>query len=192
MIVSPLSLEGSYVIDPERRRDERGYFARVWCENELPSLGLDARIAQVNVAVSPRAGTLRGLHFQRHPHWETKIVRCTRGAVFDVIVDLRPNSSTFRQSTGLELSSENARMIYAPEGTAHGFLTLSDDSEVLYFTSRAYAPEAATGIRYNDPALNIKWPRRIEIVSEADERWPDFVSPHHFPSTPDETEKNNG
>jgi dTDP-4-dehydrorhamnose 3,5-epimerase len=174
MIVSPLSLEGSYVIDPERRRDERGYFARVWCEKELPSLGLGARIAQVNIAVSPRAGTLRGLHFQRHPHGETKIVRCTRGAVFDVIVDLRPNSSTFRQWTGLELSSENGRMIYAPEGTAHGFLTLSDDSEVLYFTSRAYAPEAATGIRYNDPAFDIKWPRSIEIVSEADEKWPDL------------------
>jgi dTDP-4-dehydrorhamnose 3,5-epimerase len=167
-------LDGSYVIELEKRADERGYFARSWCQREFEAHGLMKQIAQINTGFSPRAGTLRGLHFQKPPFDEVKVVSCTRGAVFDVIVDLRPASSTFRQWMGMELRAGDGRLLYAPEGCAHGYLTVSDDSEVAYLTSKFYAPEAASGVRYDDPAFGIAWPRAVDVISKADRQWPDF------------------
>jgi dTDP-4-dehydrorhamnose 3,5-epimerase len=142
MIFEPLSVAGAYLITPQKRSDERGYFARVFCCDELAAQGLCTDYCQANTALSPRAGTLRGLHFQRAPHAEVKLVRCTRGRVFDVVLDLRRDSPTYLRWHGAELSADNAAMLYAPEGTAHGYLTLSDDTELLYMTSAMYAPEA--------------------------------------------------
>jgi dTDP-4-dehydrorhamnose 3,5-epimerase len=168
-------IEGGRLIELEPRRDERGHFARLWCEQELRAAGLDGDLSQVNTAYSPRAGTLRGLHFQREPHAEVKIVRCVRGAAFDVMVDLRPASPTFRRWFGAELSADGLQMLYVPKGCAHGFLTLTDECEVIYFASQPYAPAAATGLRYDDPAFGIRWPREVSIVSQADRHWPAFT-----------------
>jgi dTDP-4-dehydrorhamnose 3,5-epimerase len=174
MIFEPLSVAGAYLISPQKRTDERGYFARVFCRDELAAQGLCGDYCQANTALSPRAGTLRGLHFQRRPHAEVKLIRCTRGRVFDVVLDLRRDSPTYLRWQGVELSADNAAMLYAPEGTAHGYLTLSDDTELLYMTSAKYAPDAATGVRFDDPAFGIRWPRDIALVSQADRGWPDF------------------
>lgn len=135
-------------------------------------MGLEADLVQSNVGFSHRKGTLRGLHFQRPPHAEVKIVRCTRGAVFDVIVDLRPDSPTYRRWYGVELSAENGKMIYVPEGCAQGYLTLTDEAETYYHTTAFYAPESASGVRYDDPALDIAWPAAVSLVSYQDQRWP--------------------
>lgn len=174
MKFAPGRIAGSYVIDLEKRADDRGWFARAWCERELAAQGLSTRISQVNVGVSLMAGTLRGLHYQLAPHAEVKLVRCSRGAVFDVAVDLRPDSPTFRGWHGCELSGESGRMLYVPEGCAHGYLTLTDDAELMYFTSRPYAPDAARGVRYDDPAFSIDWPAPVSTISPADASWPDF------------------
>jgi dTDP-4-dehydrorhamnose 3,5-epimerase len=168
------TVAGCYVIDLEKRSDDRGYFARAWCEREFSEQGLSTRIAQVNVGVSRKAGTLRGLHYQAGSHGEVKVVSCPRGAVYDVAVDLRPGSPTFRRWQGLELSAETGRMFYIPEGCAHGYLTLTDDTELMYSTSRPYAPDAARGVRYDDPAFGIAWPVQISTISPADAAWPDF------------------
>lgn len=176
MQFTPGTVDGAFVIEPELRRDERGFFARQWCAAELSARGLDARIAQINTAVSPLRGTLRGLHYQLAPHAEVKIARCCRGAVFDVAVDLRPASRTFRRWMGVELSATNARQLYVPEGCAHGYLTLSDDVELMYLTSRPYAPDAARGVRYDDPAFGIDWPAAVALVSPADRSWPLFTA----------------
>ena len=160
----------------ERREDERGFFARLWCEAEFRQQGLDARISQINTQVSKGAGTLRGMHYQKPPHAEVKTVRCVRGAIFDVAVDLRPDSPTFRRWVGATLTAENADMFYVPEGFAHGYLTLEPDTEVLYLTSVPYAPAAATGVRFEDPAFGIRWPREVAVVSAVDRSWPDFVA----------------
>jgi dTDP-4-dehydrorhamnose 3,5-epimerase len=172
MIVSEVSIVGAHLLTPEPRRDDRGHFARVYCEQELARHGLTATIAQINTGFSPRAGTLRGMHYQLPPHAEVKILRCTRGAVFDVIVDLRPDSPTYLRWFGVELSADNGLMLYAPEGTAHGYLTLADDSELLYSTNRPYAADAARGIHFADPAIGIHWPAEIRLVSPADKAWP--------------------
>jgi len=177
MNFEPLPVAGAYLISPQRRPDERGHFARVFCRDELLEHGLCADFCQANTAFNPRAGTLRGLHLQRAPDAEVKLVRCTRGAVFDVVLDLRANSPTFLRWYGTELSADNGAMLYAPEGTAHGYLTLSDDSELLYMTSAKYAPGSATGVRFDDRAFNIQWPRDIVLVSQADRVWPDFQRP---------------
>jgi dTDP-4-dehydrorhamnose 3,5-epimerase len=169
-------IEGARLIELEPRRDDRGHFARMWCEQELREAGLDASLSQVNTGFSPRAGTLRGLHLQRDPHAEVKIVRCVRGAVFDVMVDLRPASPTFKRWFGVELRGDGLQMLYVPEGCGHGYLTLADDSELIYFASRPFAASAATGVRYDDPAFGIRWPRDITVISQADRNWPDFVS----------------
>ena len=174
MKFTPASIEGAYVIDLEKRADERGYFARAWCEHEFAVHGLGTRIAQVNVGVSTKAGTLRGLHYQQAPHGEVKLARCARGAVYDVAVDLRPASPTFGRWHGCELSAENGRMLYVPEGCAHGYLTLRDDTELTYFTSAPYAPDAARGVRHDDPAFSIAWPRTVTTISSQDAGWPDF------------------
>jgi dTDP-4-dehydrorhamnose 3,5-epimerase len=167
---------GAFALELERRRDERGWFARSWCERELAERGLVARIAQVNTQWSPQPGTLRGLHWQAAPHAEAKVVRCTRGAVYDVVVDVRPGSPTFRRWMARELSADAGTMLYAPEGCAHGYLTLKEDTEVTYFTSAVYAPGAVRGVRFDDPAFGIRWPAAVRLLSEQDRGWPDFCA----------------
>ena len=167
-------VKGAYVIDVNRIGDSRGYFGRLWCERELAEHGLVSHIKQSNIGFSPEAGTLRGLHYQKEPHQEVKIVRCTRGAVFDVVVDIRRDSPTFRKWFGIELNPDNASMLYVPEGCATGYLTLMDDSEIYYNTSEFYAPDSATGIRYDDPLFGIRWPGEIKVISDNDTSWPDY------------------
>jgi dTDP-4-dehydrorhamnose 3,5-epimerase len=168
-------LAGAYVIEPEPKADHRGFFGRIWCEDELAAMGLETNIVQSNVGFSHRKGTLRGLHYQVAPHAEVKIVRCTRGSVYDVIVDLRPASPTFRQWFGVELSATNHRMMYVPEGFATGYLTLEDDSEIYYHTSHRFRPESAFGVRFDDPEFGIEWPGAVEVISDQDRNWSDFA-----------------
>jgi dTDP-4-dehydrorhamnose 3,5-epimerase len=173
----PAGLDGAYVIELEPYEDERGSFARIWCRDELTAHGLTAELAQCSISRNARAGTLRGLHFQRAPHEEAKLVRCTRGSIFDVIVDLRPGSPTRSRWVGVELEAERGNALYVPEGFAHGFQTLVDDAEVLYMISHRYVPEAAGGVRWNDPAFAIDWPEaRARTISDRDRAWPDFTA----------------
>jgi dTDP-4-dehydrorhamnose 3,5-epimerase len=176
MIFQETKLPGAYVIEPERITDHRGFFGRIWCKNELKQKGLKAELAQSNVGFSYRKGTLRGLHFQEAPHAEVKIVRCTKGKLFDVIVDLRPESPSYKHWFGVELSEENRKMIYAPEGFAQGYITLADNTEMYYHTSEFYNPGSAFGVRYNDPEFGIVWPTEIVIISEQDKKWSDYSS----------------
>jgi dTDP-4-dehydrorhamnose 3,5-epimerase len=168
------ALKGAYLVQPKRIEDDRGFFARAWCRDEFASHGLNPNMVQLNVTASIRKGTLRGLHFQHAPHAEAKFVRCTRGAIFDVIVDLRADSPTRGQWFGAELTADNGTMLYAPEGFAHGSQTLADDSEIYYLTSAPYAPAAASGVRYDDARLGIRWPLPATMISEADRHWPDY------------------
>ena len=172
MIFSETALSGAYIIEPEKINDQRGSFARVWCRRELEQHGLKGDLAQSNIGFSYRKGTLRGLHFQRAPHREVKIVRCTRGSMFDVIVDLRPESPTYQRWFGVELNDENRRMIYVPEGFAQGYMTLADNTEMNYHTSEFYSAEAASGVRYDDPVIGIRWPLAVTVISEQDRNWP--------------------
>jgi dTDP-4-dehydrorhamnose 3,5-epimerase len=173
----PTPIAGVTVVEPEHRSDERGSFARLWCARELAEFGLTAQLAQVNLARNVRRGTLRGLHYQASPHAEAKLVRCVRGAVFDVAVDVRPDSATHMQWFGLELSPENDRMLFVPEGCAHGYQVLAGDSEVIYLSSEFYAPEAERGARYDDPAFGIAWPlAEAAILSPKDASWPGYAS----------------
>ncbi len=165
-------VHGAFVIDVNRIGDDRGYFGRLWCEKEMQDMGLVAHIKQANVGFNPLKGTLRGLHYQRKPHQEIKIVRCTRGRVFDVVVDLREDSPTYLAWHGVELNPDNGSMLYVPEGCATGYLTLEENSEIYYLTSEFYAPEHATGIRYDDPAIGIEWPGTINTLSDNDQKWP--------------------
>ncbi len=174
MTFTETKLPGAFVIDPEKIEDERGFFARAWCEDEFAAQGLRPGFVQANVGFSKQKGTLRGLHYQTAPHQESKLVRCTGAAVFDVMVDLRPSSPTYRQWVGIELSQENHRMLYIPEGFAHGYQTLRDQTEVFYLVSSFYAPDAEAGIRYDDPAFGIEWPIAVEVISEKDQRWADY------------------
>jgi len=174
MIFKETKIPGVLVIELEPRRDDRGFFARQWCVDEFARAGLDARIAQINVARSVEAGTLRGVHYQKAPHAEAKLVRCTRGAVFDVAVDLRSNSPTFCQWFGTELDDESGRMLYIPEGCGHGYLTLALNTDLAYQASVAYAPTSASGVRYDDPAFNIAWPGEVKVISSQDRNWPTF------------------
>jgi len=174
MIFTETKLRGAFLIDIERHEDERGFFARSWCRREFEAHGLDPEIAQCNVSFNVRKGTLRGMHYQTEPFEEAKLVRCTRGALCDVIVDLRPDSVTFKQHVSDVLTAENRRMLFVPGGFAHGFLTLEDATEVLYQMSAFHAPERARGFRWNDPAFGIPWPAEVEVISERDRRYPDF------------------
>jgi dTDP-4-dehydrorhamnose 3,5-epimerase len=174
MIFTQTELENAFVIDLEQRGDERGFFARAWDENEFRDHGLNPRLVQCNVSFNHRAGTLRGMHFQHAPHAEAKLVRCTRGAIYDVIVDLRPDSATFKRWIGVELTEENRRMLYVPEGFAHGFQTLADGTETFYQVSEFYAPGAEGGVRYDDPAFGIEWPREVTVISPKDAAWDAF------------------
>ena len=169
-----LALSGAFVLDPERLEDERGFFARTWCREEFAARGLVGTIAQCSLSFNRRKGTLRGMHYQAAPHEETKIVRCTMGAVYDVIVDLRPDSPTRKKWVGLELTAENRRMLYVPEGFAHGFQTIEDDTEVFYQMSESYHSESARGVRWNDAAFDIRWPQTPQVMSERDRSYADF------------------
>ena len=168
----PTDVDGAYLVEIEPIEDERGFFARAWCAREFAENGLHAAFVQENVGFSGRAHTLRGLHFQRAPYEEVKLVRCTAGAVWDVAVDLRETSLTYRRWAGVELSAADRNMLYVPEGCAHGYLTLTDGAETRYLTSQYYEPEAASGVRYDDPALGIRWPADVVVVSGADLGWP--------------------
>ena len=174
MIFAATRLEGAWLIDIEPREDERGFFARTWCRQELAAQGLDTEIAQESLSFNRQCGTVRGLHFQRSPHEETKIVRCMRGAIFDVIVDLRPRSPSYLRWQGVELTAESRRALYIPKGFAHGFQTLTDDAEVAYQISAFYAPKAAAGYRYDDAAFGIAWPLAVTVIGERDLGWPAF------------------
>jgi dTDP-4-dehydrorhamnose 3,5-epimerase len=174
MIFRETELSGAFVLESERAEDERGWFARIYDEAELEQRGLAARFAQGSIAYNEERGTLRGLHYQAEPHAEAKLVRCIRGAVHDVIVDLRPGSPTFKRWAAVELAAAHSRMLYVPEGLAHGYLTLEDGSETLYLISAPYAPEAARGVRWDDPAFGIEWPHDPRVMSEKDKAWPDF------------------
>ena len=167
-------LKGAYILEAERIADERGFFARTWARDEFIAHGLNPDLAQCNVSYNHRTGTVRGMHWQAPPHAETKIVRCTQGALYDVIVDIRPDSPTYRQWVGVELSAENCRALYIPEGCAHGFQTQEDATEIFYMISAAYAPQAARGMRWDDPAIGITWPRAVTVIAARDARYPDW------------------
>ena len=175
MIFTETMVKGAYVIDLECRADDRGFFARAWCQKEFEAHGLTAQLAQVNMALSTRKGTLRGMHYQLDPCHEAKVVFCTRGAVFDVVVDLRRESPTHGHWAAVELTAGNHRSLYIPERCAHGYQTLEDDTELWYQTSQFYSPDHARGVRYNDPAFGIAWPLEIDKMSDTDRSWPDYV-----------------
>jgi dTDP-4-dehydrorhamnose 3,5-epimerase len=170
----PTTLADAVLIEPERRGDSRGWFARIFCEEEFAAAGLVTRFVQQNASANPKAGTLRGMHYQHAPHAEVKVVRCTRGAIFDAIIDLRPGSASYRRWEGFELTAENGRMLYVPEGFAHGYLTLEGDSEVSYLVSYPYTPGAEGGLRHDDPAFGIAWPHAVTAISDKDAAWPPF------------------
>jgi len=174
-VATPLS--GAYVVDLEPRNDNRGFFARTWCQEEFEAHGLNPRLVQCSISYNVRKGTWRGMHWQAAPHQEAKLVRCTAGAICDVIVDLRPRSATFRQHLALTLSAKNRKMLYVPEDFAHGFNTLEDDSEVFYQMSEFYSPESARGFRWNDPFFDIRLPLEVTVISEGDRSYPDFRAP---------------
>ncbi len=173
-------IPGVYLIDLEKRGDERGFFARVFCEKEFAEHKLITHFVQVNNSLSADKGTLRGMHYQLAPHAEVKVVRCIRGSLYDVVLDLRPDSPTFGKSFGAELSAENRRMMYVPKGFAHGFITLEDDTEAFYFVDAFYAPSHERGVRYNDPKFNIHWPIEPKIVSDKDQNHRDFDPDWHL------------
>lgn len=166
------AIEGAYVIDLEPSADERGFFARTFCRDEFAKLGLEGTFAQCNVSRNVRKGTIRGLHFQASPDEETKVVSCTHGAIFDVIVDLRAQSATFGRWASFKLTRDNRRAVYIPKGVAHGFQSLEDDTDVFYLMGQRYRPESARGVRWNDPRLGIPWPVSEVIVSDRDRQFP--------------------
>ena len=174
MIFTETPLAGAFVIEPELREDARGFFARTWCERELSARALETRIAQCSVSFNKKKGTLRGMHYQVSPAAETKIVRCTRGAMYDVIIDLRPASPTLTRHFAVVLAPENRKMLYVPAGFAHGFQTLEDDTEVFYQISEFYSPEHARGVRWDDPVFGIPWPDDERTIVERDQSYPDF------------------
>jgi dTDP-4-dehydrorhamnose 3,5-epimerase len=174
MIFTETKLKGAYIIEINKIGDKRGFFGRQWCHDEMAEMGLKTKIAQVNTSLNKERGTLRGLHYQKFPYQETKLIRCIRGKIFDVIIDLRPDSATFKQWFGLELSQDNYKMLYSPDNFAHGFITLEDNTEILYLVSQFYHPEAEAGLRWDDPKFSIQWLGNIKVISEKDKNRPDF------------------
>jgi len=168
------TLPGAFLIELEKHADHRGFFARTFCEREFESHGLQARYVQCSISFNLRKGTLRGMHFQAAPFQEAKLVRCSQGSIYDVIIDLRPDSPTFKRHLGVELSAANGKTLYVPEGFAHGFQTLQDNSEVFYQISQFYAPEHSRGVRWNDPAFGIVWPAAERTILERDQSYADF------------------
>jgi dTDP-4-dehydrorhamnose 3,5-epimerase len=180
MIFDETPLAGVYLINLEKRGDERGFFARAFCEREFARHGLATRIVQANNSLSAQKGTLRGMHYQLSPKAETKFVRCIRGALHDVVIDLRLGSTTFGHSFGADLTAENRCMMYVPKGFAHGFITLADDTEAFYLVDEFYAPECERGIRWNDPKFGIQWPVQPVVISEKDQNYRDFDPAWHL------------
>jgi len=187
MIFTENKLKGSYIIELEKHIDDRGFFARSWCQKEFEEHGLNPRLVQCNISFNSKKGTLRGMHYQAAPYEEAKLIRCVRGSIYDVIVDIRADSATYCQWIGIELSSPrfhlpsstsllpaDYRMLYVPEGFAHGFITLEDDTEVFYQMSEFYAAESARGVRWNDPVFNIQWPSEVKVISDRDMTYPNF------------------
>jgi dTDP-4-dehydrorhamnose 3,5-epimerase len=175
VIFAETELKGVFIVEVDKLVDARGFFARVWCEQELRGQDLNPRIAQCSISFNHKRGTLRGMHYQVAPHEEAKLVRCTAGAIYDVVLDLRPDSSTYTRWTSVELTALNRRMMYIPEGCAHGFQTLEDETEVLYLISQVYDAASARGVRWNDPAFSIEWPAANRTLSDRDRTYPDFV-----------------
>jgi dTDP-4-dehydrorhamnose 3,5-epimerase len=175
MLLEPTELSGAFVVEMTRIEDDRGFFARAWCQKEFLEFGLNPNVLQANVGFSNKKGTLRGLHLQTAPWQEAKLVRCTMGAVYDVIVDLRPDSPTHRKWIGVELTQDNRKMLYVPEGFAQGYQTLADSTEIHYLTTQFYAPGFAKGVRFDDPAFGIAWPLPIAVISSQDRGWPAYT-----------------
>ncbi len=174
MIISATEFAGVYVIAPERLGDNRGFFARAWCQREFEAAGLETTFVQCNLSFNVKKGTVRGMHYQKHPWEEVKLVRCTKGEIFDVIVDLEPTSPTYLKWFGIHLTENNHTMLYIPKNFAHGYQTLSDNTEIFYQVSQFYVPGSEGGLRWNDPKLGIKWPADVQVISEKDAAWPDF------------------
>lgn len=174
MIFTETMLKGAFVIEPERLEDERGFFARTWCQREFEAHSIHSKWVQCNISYNKKKGTLRGMHYQVAPYEEAKLIRCTLGATCDVIIDLRPDSLTFKQHIAELLTAQNRKMLFVPEGFAHGFLTLEDDTEVFYQMSEFYHAGYARGVRWNDPAFGIQWPAEVQIISDRDRNHPDF------------------
>jgi dTDP-4-dehydrorhamnose 3,5-epimerase len=174
MIFHPTDVVGAFVVELQRHEDERGSFARAWCRREFAAAGIDTQYVQGNTVRTYRRGTVRGMHYQLPPHAEAKLVRCIRGAVWPVGVDLRPGSPSFGRWVGVKLTGENGKLLYLPEGCAHGYQVLQDDSEVFYLVSDYYAPDHERGFRFDDPAFGIDWPLPASLLSEKDQRWPPF------------------
>ncbi len=175
MIFKETELKGAYIVELEKLEDERGFFARSWCQNEFSNHGLNSRLVQCDISFNKKSGTLRGMHLQTPPKAEAKLVRCTRGSIYDVIIDLRKDAPSYKKYFGVNLTSENRRMLFIPEGFAHGFITLEDNTEIFYQMSEFYAPECARGYRWNDPAFDIQWPNEVTVISERDRNHPDFI-----------------
>jgi len=169
-----LPVKGVFLLEPERKEDSRGFFARTYCRRELEERGLDPTVVQCNISVNKLRGTVRGMHYQAAPFEEVKLVRCTKGSIWDVVLDLRPDSPTYKHHYGVELDDQNRLALYIPAGLAHGFQTLADDTEVFYQMSELYHPEAARGVRWNDPAFNVTWPLEVSVIAEKDLDFPDF------------------
>ena len=174
MKFSETKLKGAFVVEIEKLTDDRGFFARSWCEKEFEAQGLTTRVVQANVSYNLKKGTLRGMHYQIAPYQECKLIRCTRGAIYDVIIDLRTGSPTYKQWTGVELTADDYTMFFVPRDFAHGFQTLIDESEITYQVSQFYTPGSERGIRFDDPAFNIQWPLEVSVISDKDRTWPDF------------------
>lgn len=174
MIFTETKLKGAFILEIKKLEDERGFFGRSWCASELAAHGLKNDIKQANTSMSLKKGTIRGMHYQNDPYQETKLVRCTRGAIYDVIIDLRKESPTYKQWIGVELTQDNYKMLYVPEDFAHGFITLEDKCEVSYLVTQFYTPGAEAGIRWNDPTFAIQWPISPSVISEKDKNHPDY------------------
>jgi dTDP-4-dehydrorhamnose 3,5-epimerase len=175
LIFTETKLKGAFILDVKRLEDERGFFGRSWCKKEMQEHGLNSNVVQANVSFNHKRGTLRGMHFQFSPYQETKLVRCTKGALYDVIIDLRKDSPTYKQWIGVELTEDNFRMLYVPEDFAHGFITLQDNTAITYQVTQFYTPGAEGGIRWNDPTVGIEWPVPIEVISSKDSNHPDYT-----------------
>ena len=180
MIFAETKLKNAFIIDIQQFRDDRGSFGRTFCQKEFEKAGINTTVAQANISCNKKKGTVRGMHYQTDPFGESKLVRCTRGAIYDVIIDVRPDSPTYMQWIGVELTENSSRMLYVPENFAHGFQTLKDDTEVIYQVSQFYTPGAERGIRYNDPVFHIDWPLEVLVISDKDLSWSDYM-----PSRPD-------